>query len=92
MQIPPAISDESLRTAILAKLAIDKRTASAELRVGVLNDIAHLVGRVDISMKRTAADEIAHGVDGVRGVVNRIDASGAPSPARTINQNLRSKK
>ncbi len=90
MQILPSIPDESLRAAILTKLAIDERTASAELRVGVLNGIAHLAGRVDTLVERAAAEEIAQRVDGVRGVANRIEAPGAPSPARTINLNLSS--
>ena len=92
MQIPPFNPDESLRTAILAKLAVDERTASAELRLGVLNGIAHLAGRVDTLVERAAAEEIAQGVDGVRGVVNRIEAPGAPSPAREINLNLKNTK
>jgi osmotically-inducible protein OsmY len=90
MQNFPSTPDESLRTAILAKLAIDERIASAELRVGVLNGIAHLAGRVGTLVERAAAEEIAQRVDGVRGVVNRIEAPGAPSPARTINLNLSS--
>ena len=84
------ISDESLRAAILAALADDKLTANAELRVGVLNGIAHLAGRVDTLAERAAAEEIAQRVDGVRGVANRIEAPGAPRPARTINLNLSS--
>jgi osmotically-inducible protein OsmY len=89
MQITPSITDESLRATILAELAVDKRTASADLRVGVLNGIAHLAGKVDSLVKRTAAEEIAQGVEGVRGVVNRIEAPGAPSPAREINLDLK---
>ena len=85
---PSFIPDESLRTAILAELSADARTAKAELRVGVLNGIAHLAGRVDTLAERAAAEEIAQHIDGVRGVVNRIEAPGAPSPARVVNLNL----
>ena len=92
MQNSPSIPDESLRAAILAKLAVDERTASAELRVGVLNGIAHLAGRVDTLVERAAAEEIVQRVDGVRGVVNRIEAPGAPSPARTVNLDLSNQK
>lgn len=92
MQNPPSIPDESLRIAILAKFALDERTAHAELRVGVLNGIAHLAGRVDTLVERAAAEEIAQGVDGLRGVVNRIEAPGAPSPARTVNLDLSDQK
>jgi osmotically-inducible protein OsmY len=89
MQIPPFDSDDSLRAAILAELSADDRTAGAELRVGVLNGIAHLAGQVDTLVERSAAEEIAQQVDGVRGVVNRIEAPGAPSPAREINLDLK---
>lgn len=78
-------SDESLRAAILALLASAGNTAHAGLRVGVLNGIAHLAGAVDSLAQRAAAEALVGQVPGVRGVVNRIEAPGAPSPAREIN-------
>jgi len=80
--------DEDLRGAILKAFAADNSEAFANIRVGVLNGIAHLAGKVDSLSKRTAAEEIAKLVPGVRGVVNRIESPGGPSPARTINLNL----
>lgn len=88
MNIRDSISDDELRAAVLAALTADERTANATLRVGVLNGIVHLAGKVDTLAKRAAAEELALMVDGVRGVANRIDAPGAPNPARTINLNL----
>jgi hypothetical protein len=85
---PDHLSDEKLRDAILACLARDDRTAFADLRVGVLNGIAHLAGKVALPEIRDAAEEIAEQVRGVRGVVNRIEAPGAPSPSRTIHLDL----
>lgn len=84
--------DEGMRAAILAIFATDSRTASAELRVGVLNGIAHLAGAVSSLLERAAVEELARQVPGVRGVVNRIEAPGAPSPAREINLNLKNEK
>ena len=81
-------SDESLRAAVLAVFAADSRTASTGLRVGVLNSIVHLAGMADSLAKRAAAEELAGRVPGVRGIVNRIEAPGAPSPARTVNLNF----
>ncbi len=89
MQNFHSIPDENLRLSILAELTVDARTTKAKLRVGVLNGIAHLAGVVDLAMERTAAEEIAQSVDGVRGVVNRIEAPGAPCPAREINLDLK---
>jgi hypothetical protein len=85
----PQITDESLRAAILAALAADERTANAELRVGVLNGVAHLAGTANSLLGRAAAEELAGGIPGVRGVVNRIETPGAPSPAREINLDLK---
>lgn len=84
------IPDGILRALILAALAADERTANANLRVGVLNEIAHLAGAADTLAIRGSAEEIAGRIPGVRGVVNRIEAPGAPSPAREINLKLTS--
>jgi len=84
--------DHNLRKTILAKFAADERTAFANLRVGVLNGIVHLAGVVTALEIRVAAAELAEEIPGVRGVVNRIEAPGAPSPARTVYLNLQNKK
>jgi osmotically-inducible protein OsmY len=83
--LPPPLSDESLRAAILSRFAADGRIAYANLRVGVLNGIAHLTGAVNSIETRILAAELAEEVEGVRGVVNRIEAPGAPSPTRRID-------
>ena len=92
MQEKKLSPDESLRTAVVAKFAIDDRVAFANLRVGVSNGIVHLAGSVPFAETRIVAAEIATDVPGVRGVVNRIEAPGAPSPARTVNLNLQNEK
>lgn len=89
MQHTQSISDEILRAEILAVIAADSRTSTADLRVGVLNGIAHLAGTVDSLVIRNAAEELAMHVRGIRGVVNRIESPGAPSPARIVNLNLK---
>ncbi|MCC7130274.1 MAG: hypothetical protein B6D39_12080 [Anaerolineae bacterium UTCFX2] len=90
MQILPySRSDEDIRAAVLIVLVADERTAAAELRLGVLNGIVHLAGAVDSLAKRAAVEELASCVEGVRGVVNRIEAPGAPDPARTIDLDLK---
>ncbi len=76
--------DEALRAAVLAAFASDSRIAAADLRVGVSNGLVHLAGRVGAPEERAAAAEIAGQLPGVRGVVNRIGAPGAPSPARIV--------
>lgn len=85
--IHPALpsSDEDLRAAIFAAFATDTRIVSADLRVGVLNGVAHLAGTAASLEIRGAAEELAKNVGGLRGVVNRIESPGAPSPARRID-------
>ncbi len=92
MRQDPAILDESLRAAVIAVLAADPRTAQSVLRVGVLNGIVHLAGATDTLAERAAAEVLAGQAPGVRGVVNRIAAPGAPSPAREINLDLKTRK
>jgi hypothetical protein len=90
MTTPPISTlDEKLRTAILARFASDDRIAFANLRVGVLNGIVHLAGVVNSIETRILAAELAEETEGVRGVVNRIEAPGAPRPDRTINLDLK---
>ncbi len=82
-------ADETLRETILAAFAADHHIAANNLRVGVLNSIAHLAGNVEILSKRDLAEALAQQVPGIRGVVNRIECPGAPSPARTVNLDLK---
>lgn len=79
--------DEKIRKEILLVFSqgLDKELT---LRVGVLNGIAHLAGTVTSMAKRQTAEELANQVVGIRGVVNRIEAPGAPSPSRAINLDL----
>jgi osmotically-inducible protein OsmY len=85
---PVQNTDEKLRTAILSHFAMNEQTAHANLRVGVLNGIVHLAGAVTSNEIRIFAAELAEAELGVVGVVNRIEAPGAPSPARIINLRL----
>ena len=62
--------------------------AYLNVRLGVSQGFVHLAGTVASMDLRSAAEELAAGVPGVRGVVNRIEAPGAPSPSRTINLKL----
>lgn len=80
-----SIPDHILRSRILSKFATDYRVSGANLRVGVANGVAHLAGSVRSIEVFIVAAELAADVPGVRGVVNRIEAPGAPSPARTIH-------
>ena len=88
MMISETIPDDELRNAILERFSADTRTASANLRVGVLNGIVHLAGAVPSFEIWVDAAEIADKISGVRGVVNRVKAPEAPKPARIIHLDL----
>jgi osmotically-inducible protein OsmY len=85
MMMKELFSDEQLRLAVQEALAGDETTARFKLRVGVLNAVVHLAGFAPKPSVWDLAAEIAANVSGVRGVVNRIDAPGAPSPSRIIH-------
>ncbi len=80
--------DERLRAAVLRALSRDTDLAPLNLRVGVLNAIVHLCGSVRTLVLWEQAGRLAGEVPGVRGVVNRIWAPGAPLPTRTIHIEL----
>ena len=81
-------TDERLRAAVLQALAADPRTAPLDLRVGVLNGIVHLGGSAPSDDDWAWAEMVAAHIPGARGVVNRIEAPGAPNPARAIHLDL----
>jgi len=78
-------TDELLRLSVLQALDRDEHTAALRLRVGVLNAVVHLGGAAPSQKLWLLAETIAASVPGVRAVVNRIEAPGAPSPVRTID-------
>jgi osmotically-inducible protein OsmY len=81
-------ADTILRSEILSQFASDERIANLNLHVGVANGIVHLAGVVSSIEIRTTAADLVKDVLGVRGVVNRIEAPGAPSPGRSINLDI----
>lgn len=77
--------DEKLREAVLLALTANGLNSRGQIRVGVVNRVVHLAGKVKSLELRSAAEEFTQQINGVRGVVNRIEAPGAPSPTRIIN-------
>ena len=80
--------DKRLRAAVLLALGRDSDLMSLDLRVGVLNAIVHLCGSAPTPALWERAGRVAGDVPGVRAVVNRISAPGAPHPTRTVHLNL----
>jgi len=82
------VVDKRLRAAVLLALSKDADLAPLGLRVGVLNAIVHLCGSAPTPALWEHASRVAGDVPGVRAVVNRICAPGAPYPIRTIHLDL----
>lgn len=62
------ISDETLAVAIATQLALDPRTAAADMRCEVYLGAVNLKGVVHTTAQRDAALELARAVPGVEGV------------------------
>lgn len=86
------LSDEQLRQSVLDALAANPQTNALEIRVGVLNAVVHLGGSVASLALWELAQKISTQVTGIRGVVNRIEAQGAPIPSRIIHLDLSPEK
>ena len=86
-----ASTDAILREEVRRALASDPHTAALDLRVGVHHAVVHLAGEAPSESLWHRAEAVATSVHGVRGVVNRMQAPGAPSPSRTINLPLSDK-
>lgn len=78
-------ADRQLRDEVRQRLYQNEQTAPYGFRVGVLNAIVHLAGEAPSVYIWELAGKIVAQASGVRGVVNRIAAPGAPEPARTIH-------
>lgn len=87
-QDTPTSFDQQLRLAVLEHLAACQPDGLSGLHVGVLNGIVHLAGNAPTVESRQRAASLVKQIPGVRGVVNRIDAPGAPSPGRTIHLDI----
>lgn len=88
----PEPNDRLLRDAVLRALMSDTVLASLELHVGTSRGVVHLSGRAPTLEVRARAEQVVTSIAGVRAVVNRIEAPGAPCPSRIINLNFSRKK
>jgi len=79
------LRDSDLRRVVLETLANNPATCGLELRVGVHHGIAHLGGSVSSLDHWRRAEAVVSSVPGIHGVVNRIEAPGAPSTDRVIH-------
>lgn len=82
-------ADRQLRDEVRQRLFQNEQTAPYGFRIGVLNAIVHLAGEAPSVDIWELAGKIVAQAPGVRGVVNRIAAPGAPEPARTIHISLK---
>jgi hypothetical protein len=71
------IDDATITTEITAKLAADQLSSLAKIGVKAHDGIVTLSGKVDSQERKAKAAQIASSVDGVKGLVNNIEVTGA---------------
>jgi hypothetical protein len=76
-----AQQDELLATAVHEALAKDRRVDAQQVRVQAEGGTVRLLGEVDTSEERRAAEEIAERVRGVRRVENQLSVAASVAPA-----------
>ena len=76
-------TDEDILRAVLEELKWDSRVRPNEIGVVVQDGIVTLTGWVDSYLKKTAAEEDAHRVSGVKAVANEIEVHLPGSAERT---------
>jgi hyperosmotically inducible periplasmic protein len=75
-----AVSDSWLTSKTKIALFADERVKGREVRIETVNGQVFLRGKVDSDVAKTAAEEIAKGVEGVKGVKNDLQV--VPPAAR----------
>jgi hyperosmotically inducible protein len=75
------IDDAAIATEVTAKLTADQLSNLTKINVKSESGVVTLSGTVDTPERRAKAAQIASGVNGVRGIVNNIQVSGAPPTA-----------
>ena len=75
------IDDATIATEVTAKLTADQLSNLTKINVKSESGVVTLSGTVDTPERRAKAAQIASGVNGVRGIVNNIQVSGAPPTA-----------
>mgnify|MGYP001025899655 CR=1 FL=1 len=78
-------SDKELRQQVYQAIAAIDQLRKCKLRVGVANGFVHLGGKLSSLDLYVQTEELVRNLAGVRGVINRIEAPGAPSPSRVIH-------
>ena len=66
-------TDEEIQKDVLAELKWDARIQPNEIGVSVKDGIVTLTGWVDSYLKKWSAEDVAHRVDGVKGIANDIE-------------------
>ena len=71
-QMGTVLDDAWLHTKIVSKLVLDTATPQRKINVDVMDSMVTLRGNVPTSEAKMQAEEIAKGVEGVKGVSNRL--------------------
>ncbi|RCK74678.1 MAG: hypothetical protein ANABAC_1395 [Anaerolineae bacterium] len=78
-------TDHDLHDQVRRALAAHPELREAEIRVGTANGFVHLAGKVSSLSVYLLIERIVKDIPGIKSVINRIEAPGAPSPSRSIH-------
>ena len=70
-----SLDDAWIHTKLVAKLIADSRTPERKINVDVVNNVVTLRGAVNTSEEKTAAEQLAKSVEGVKSVKNMLKVS-----------------
>ena len=66
------IPDDQLQAQVQHAIAVEPSLFGAQIVVAVSNGVVELSGRVQTAKQRDFAEQVAHGVEGVRSVINNV--------------------
>jgi hyperosmotically inducible protein len=80
------VSDSWITSKAKIALFADERVKGREVKVETQNGVVHLRGKVDSDEAKTAAADVAKGIDGVKSVKNDLQVV-APSARKAVDAN-----
>ena len=80
------VSDSWITSKTKIALFADERVKGREVKVETQNGVVHLRGKVDSNEAKTAAADVAKGIDGVKSVKNDLQVV-APSARKAVDAN-----
>jgi len=85
-EVTTAVSDSWITSKAKIALFADERVKGTQVGVDTAKGVVHLRGKVDSAEAKAAAEQIAHGIDGVSSVKNDLQVV-APTARKAVDAN-----